>query len=60
MPNRDGTGPAGKGPRTRKGRGRCKKGKQPDQFFTKSRGGKGAGQGRGSGQGRDSGQKTNV
>lgn len=52
MPNRDGTGPAGKGPRTGKGLGRCKKGKQKNKYYSKSGIGKGAGKGMGNGQGR--------
>jgi hypothetical protein len=53
MPNRDGTGPSGKGPGTGKGMGPCKKGRQKDEYTGQSairknkRRGKGQGKGKG-------------
>lgn len=48
MPNRDKTGPNGKGPRTGRGRGPCKSG--PSKPTTR----RGTGRGRGNGRGRRS------
>ena len=48
MPNRDGTGPNGKGPKTGRGMGNCAKNTtSPNQI------GRGQGLGRGNGQGRN-------
>ena len=52
MPNRDGTGPEGKGPRTGRGFGRCGSNSDPD---TQPR----RGFGRGAAQGRGFGRRAN-
>jgi hypothetical protein len=43
----DGTGPLGKGPRTGKGMGRCKKRKKADKYYSESEQGRGADEGKG-------------
>lgn len=49
----DGTGPQGKGPRTGRGQGRCKKNTEEKMIPGQGRGqGKGQGRGQGKGQGR--------
>ena len=52
MPNRDGTGPEGKGPRTGRGLGRCKPTEDEELDETKPRGRGPCGGGRGLGRGR--------
>ena len=53
MPNRDGTGPIGKGPRTGRGLGRCKDDEHHDNNQWRGRGrGYGRHQGEGFGHGR--------
>ena len=56
MPNKDGTGPEGKGPRTGRGQGKCAKTDNDKLDETRPRGrgfGRGRGQGRGFGRGRN-------
>lgn len=53
MPNRDGTGPEGRGSKTGRGMGGCRPEKDIDRS---SRSGAGQGQGRGQGRGQGQGQ----
>ena len=54
MPNLDGTGPQGKGPRTGRGLGKCEEAKPRDDH------GPGRGFGQGSGRGRNSQARARI